>query len=163
MTYHSYPFLQHMYNHLRPVQSSLPAFSDRKIHCKFPFLCLPNRKTACCFSLSPIIQKDTYQTFLHFQECSYISIRAKFCNYKTHYWRVFGIPNNQKERKITAMSSKYLTLKEFCELTRISASTAYRMIRNGMLPATKLNGGRYWKIPADFVPTYNPDSGRIER
>lgn len=61
------------------------------------------------------------------------------------------------------MSSKYLTLKEFCELTRISTSTAYRMIRSGMLPATKLNGGRYWKIPADFLPTYNPDSGRIEK
>lgn len=60
------------------------------------------------------------------------------------------------------MSSHYLTLKEFCDLTKISTSTAYRMIKNGSLPATKLNGGRYWKIPADFLPVYNPDTGRID-
>lgn len=39
------------------------------------------------------------------------------------------------------MTSRYLTLREFCELTRISISTAYRMIRNGDLPAVKLNNG----------------------
>lgn len=60
------------------------------------------------------------------------------------------------------MTSNYLTLKEFCELTRISTSTAYRMIKNKTLPATKLHGGRYWKIPADFLPTYNTDTKRFE-
>jgi DNA binding domain, excisionase family len=52
-------------------------------------------------------------------------------------------------------------LKEFCDLTKISTSTAYRMIKNGSLPAKKLNGGRYWKITTDLLPTYNPDTGRI--
>ena len=61
------------------------------------------------------------------------------------------------------MTSRYLTLREFCELTRISISTAYRMIRNGDLPAVKLNNGRHWKVPADFLPTYNTYTGRIER
>lgn len=61
------------------------------------------------------------------------------------------------------MNCKYLTLKEFCDLTRISTSTAYRMIKNGTLPAVKLSGGRYWKIPADFIPSYNTDTRRIER
>ena len=61
------------------------------------------------------------------------------------------------------MTSRYLTLREFCELTRISISTAYRMIRNGALPAVKLNNGRRWKVPADFLPTYNTDTGRSDR
>lgn len=61
------------------------------------------------------------------------------------------------------MTNRYLTLREFCDLTRMSTSTAYRMIKNGTLPATKLNGGRYWKVPADFLPGYNADTGRIER
>ena len=34
------------------------------------------------------------------------------------------------------MNTQYITLKEFCELTKLSSSTAYRMIRNGTLPAT---------------------------
>ena len=61
------------------------------------------------------------------------------------------------------MTSRYLTLREFCELTRISISTAYRMIRNGDLPAVELNNGRHWKVPADFLPTYNTDTGRSDR
>ena len=28
-------------------------------------------------------------------------------------------------------TTKYMTIKEFCELTKISTSTAYRLIRNG--------------------------------
>lgn len=54
------------------------------------------------------------------------------------------------------MYSEYLTVKEFCELTKISVSTAYRMIRNGTLPAVKLAGTRHWKIPCDFIPNYEP-------
>lgn len=49
------------------------------------------------------------------------------------------------------MCPEYITLKEFCQLTKISTSTAYRMIRNGTLPAVKLAGTRHWKIPADFL------------
>lgn len=54
------------------------------------------------------------------------------------------------------MCRQYLTLKEFCDLTKISVSTAYRMIRNGTLPAVKLAGTKHWKIPYDFIPHYEP-------
>lgn len=47
------------------------------------------------------------------------------------------------------MNDSYMTLREFCERTRISQSTAYRMIRNGYLPAVKIQ--RNWKIPTDFL------------
>lgn len=55
-------------------------------------------------------------------------------------------------------NTKYMTLKEFCELTKISTSTAYRLIRNGILPATKLVGTRHWKIPYNALPNYVPGS-----
>ena len=47
-----------------------------------------------------------------------------------------------------------ITIKELCELTKISTSTAYRLIRNGTLPATKLVGTRHWKIPYNALPNY---------
>lgn len=53
------------------------------------------------------------------------------------------------------MYPEYITLKEFCQLTKISTSTAYRMIRNGTLPAVKLAGTRHWKIPSCFIPDYD--------
>ena len=59
------------------------------------------------------------------------------------------------------MNTQYITLKEFCELTKLSSSTAYRMIRNGTLPAPKLAGTRHWKIPSDFVPGYDSNTLRI--
>lgn len=43
------------------------------------------------------------------------------------------------------MNREYISLREFCERTQISASTAYRMIRNGTLPAVKIH--RNWRIP----------------
>lgn len=47
------------------------------------------------------------------------------------------------------MSDRYMSLREFCERTRISPSTAYRMIRNGSIPAIKIQ--RNWKVPEDFL------------
>ena len=38
------------------------------------------------------------------------------------------------------MEDAYISLKEFCERTSISPSTAYRMIQEGRLPAEKLAG-----------------------
>lgn len=58
------------------------------------------------------------------------------------------------------ISTQYITLKEFCDLTKISTSTAYRMIRNGTLPAIKLAGTRNWKVPSQFIPGY--DSQRMK-
>ena len=58
------------------------------------------------------------------------------------------------------MLQNYITLKEFCDLTKISPSTAYRMLRNGTLPAVKLAGTRNWKVPSQFVPDY--DSKRMQ-
>ena len=55
-------------------------------------------------------------------------------------------------------NTKYMTLKEFCELTKISTSPAYRLIRNGTFPATKLVGTRHWKIPYSALPNYVPGS-----
>lgn len=43
------------------------------------------------------------------------------------------------------MDNYYVTVKEFCERLQVSASTVYRMIKNGQIPATKF--GRRWKIP----------------
>lgn len=43
------------------------------------------------------------------------------------------------------MSESYMTVKEFCEKMQVSASTVYRMIKSGQIPAVKF--GRYWKIP----------------
>ena len=60
------------------------------------------------------------------------------------------------------MCEQYLTLKEFCDLTKISVSTAYRMIRNGTLPAVKLAGTRHWKIPCEFIPNYEPTTKRFK-
>ena len=60
------------------------------------------------------------------------------------------------------MYEQYLTLKEFCDLTKISVSTAYRMIRNGTLPAVKLAGTRHWKVPCDFIPNYEPTTMRFK-
>lgn len=54
------------------------------------------------------------------------------------------------------MEDNYITLKEFCDRTSISPSTAYRMIREGTLPATKLAGGRRYKIPVDFLKSLRP-------
>lgn len=59
------------------------------------------------------------------------------------------------------MNKEYITLREFCERTQISASTAYRMIRNGSLPAVKLAGTRNWRIPAEFIPRYDRGTMRI--
>lgn len=42
------------------------------------------------------------------------------------------------------MDNSYMTVKEFCERMQVSASTVYRMIKAGQLPAVKF--GRYWKI-----------------
>ena len=60
------------------------------------------------------------------------------------------------------MCEQYLTLKEFRDLTKISVSTAYRMIRNGTLPAVKLAGTRHWKIPCEFIPNYEPTTMRFK-
>lgn len=54
------------------------------------------------------------------------------------------------------MEDAYISLKEFCERTSISVSTAYRMIRNGTLPAEKLAGGRRYKIPVEFLKSLRP-------
>ena len=43
------------------------------------------------------------------------------------------------------MEESYITIREFCDRLKISPSTVYRMIKNGMIPAIKF--GRYWKIP----------------
>lgn len=42
------------------------------------------------------------------------------------------------------MDQSYMTVKEFCDRMQVSASTVYRMIKAGQLPAVKF--GRYWKI-----------------
>lgn len=42
------------------------------------------------------------------------------------------------------MDNSYMTVKEFCDRMQVSASTVYRMIKAGQLPAVKF--GRYWKI-----------------
>ena len=60
------------------------------------------------------------------------------------------------------MCGQYLALKEFYDLTKISVSTAYRMIRNGTLPAVKLAGTRHWKVPCDFIPNYEPTTMRFK-
>lgn len=54
------------------------------------------------------------------------------------------------------MEDIYISLKEFCERTAISSSTAYRMIREGTLPAEKLAGGRRYKIPLSFLKSLRP-------
>ena len=54
------------------------------------------------------------------------------------------------------MEDAYISLKEFCERTSISPSTAYRMIQEGRLPAEKLAGGRRYKIPVDFLKCLRP-------
>lgn len=56
------------------------------------------------------------------------------------------------------MDDMYITLKEFCERTAISPSTAYRMIRQGTLPAKKLAGGRRYKVPLSFLITLRSEN-----
>ena len=51
-----------------------------------------------------------------------------------------GIVSQKGEK----MDSSYMTVKEFCERMQVSASTVYRMIKAGQIPAVKF--GRYWKI-----------------
>lgn len=51
------------------------------------------------------------------------------------------------------MNNEFMTLREFCENYRISASTAYRMIRNGQLPAQKI--GKCWKISKAVLQKYS--------
>jgi len=43
------------------------------------------------------------------------------------------------------MGGSFMTTKEFCGRLQISSSAAYRMIKDGMIPAIKF--GRRWKIP----------------
>lgn len=55
------------------------------------------------------------------------------------------------------MDKSYMTVKEFCERMQVSASTVYRMIKAGQLPAVKF--GRYWKISRsifDNIPMQQP-------
>ena len=47
----------------------------------------------------------------------------------------------------------YISLREFCERTQISSTTAYRMIRNGQLPAFKI--GRNYRIPISALVEIN--------
>lgn len=51
------------------------------------------------------------------------------------------------------MEEFYMTSKEFCERLQISSSTVYRMIKSGMIPATKF--GRRWKIPRSVFGSYD--------
>lgn len=55
-------------------------------------------------------------------------------------------------------NTKYMTLKEFCELTKISTSTAYRLIRNGTLPATKLSEPGTGKFHTAHFRTMFPEA-----
>lgn len=43
------------------------------------------------------------------------------------------------------MNESYMTIREFCEKMQVSASTVYKMIKSGQIPAVKF--GRHWKIP----------------
>jgi len=52
------------------------------------------------------------------------------------------------------MNKEYITLREFCERIQISSSTAYRMIRNGQLPAYKV--GRNYRVPLSAFVESNP-------
>ena len=47
------------------------------------------------------------------------------------------------------MNKEYITLREFCERIQISSSTAYRMIRNGQLPAYKV--GRNYRVTLSVI------------
>lgn len=47
------------------------------------------------------------------------------------------------------MNKEYITLREFCERIQISSSTAYRMIRDGLLPAYKV--GRNYRVPLSVI------------
>ena len=48
------------------------------------------------------------------------------------------------------MLQNYITLKEFCDLTKISTSTAYRMIRNGTLLLSSWPEPETGKSPANL-------------
>lgn len=59
------------------------------------------------------------------------------------------------------MEEFYMTSKEFCERLQISSSTVYRMIKSGMIPATKF--GRRWKIPRSVFTNHDAFSGSYQR
>ena len=54
------------------------------------------------------------------------------------------------------MCPEYITLKEFCQLTKISTSTAYRMIRNGTLAGSKAGRDKTLENSCRFsyIPSY---------
>lgn len=54
---------------------------------------------------------------------------------------------------VLTMNTEYISLREFCERTQISSTTAYRMIRNGQLPAFKI--GRNYRIPINALIEIN--------
>jgi len=54
---------------------------------------------------------------------------------------------------VLTMNTEYISLREFCERTQISSTTAYRMIRNGQLPAFKI--GRNYRIPINALVEIN--------
>ena len=54
---------------------------------------------------------------------------------------------------VLTMNTEYISLREFCERTQISSTTAYRMIRNGQLPAFKI--GRNYRIPINAIVEIN--------
>lgn len=54
---------------------------------------------------------------------------------------------------VLTMNTEYISLREFCERTQISSTTAYRMIRNGQLPAFKI--GRNYRIPISALVEIN--------
>ena len=63
-------------------------------------------------------------------------------------------PYGAQDQPDMAMDEYYMTVNEFCERMRISASTAYRMIKNSQIPAFKF--GRRYKIPRSVFHKLNP-------
>ena len=49
---------------------------------------------------------------------------------------------------------EYITVQEFCQLMKISQTTAYRMIKEKQIPTVKI--GQRYKIPKSMFDRLNP-------
>jgi excisionase family DNA binding protein len=79
-----------------------------------------------------------------------------------------GDGSNQDERYIERLRRsdiermKFLTIKEVCEILKVSRLTVIRWVRAGKLPAFKPGKGRGWRIRrADFDEFVGVKNGRL--
>jgi|LSQX01.3.fsa_nt_gb excisionase family DNA binding protein len=55
---------------------------------------------------------------------------------------------------------RFLTIKEFCAVARVSRTTLYRLIKNKTIPATKI-GGRVL-IASQVIDDFAKEAGEVK-